>query len=559
MSNFKSKYYTAILLPAAIAGIVAGGGPTSGRETVSGTNSAQEALLFRSYERLWDESRLLENPGKGWYHHYYDNGIWAYGIGGDGIGSDDSLRSDEHALLEQFPGMDHLYLRLAWSYLEPREGEFDWHLLDEVIQKYVPQGYGIAFRITCRETGSYPGAVGQSVDGVNYATPKWVRDAGAAGRELAAGAETACSWVPDYADTIFLTKLEQFHRAFAARYDGQPWVRYVDIGSIGDWGEGHTHFSTQEETPNDVIKKHIDLYGRCYRQTQLVAVEGLLTYRKEPFEGATTGNERILELVDYCRQKGVALRSDSFMVDYYMQISARTWSVTRPYLFEAMYRKHPVIYELEHYSYAKRYGHWFAKEGAGINRYGYSGALFFEKSLELAHASYIGYHGYLEEWFRDNPHLSVHLANRAGYWYFPVTATWPASLNRSGNRLVMTWLNKGVAPAYRRFVLRPHLLSEKRDWPLRAVESGNINWMPGEPRPEEYSFKVPDEIPSGDYLLCVELCDSTMDRRIDVGLGRRHFTANGLIPIGDVRLEGPPARSQVGIPSQEPNTTTGIF
>ena len=46
---------------------------------------AAEGMMYRSYEYLWDESRLLENPYKGWYHHYYDNGVWAYGIGGDGI------------------------------------------------------------------------------------------------------------------------------------------------------------------------------------------------------------------------------------------------------------------------------------------------------------------------------------------------------------------------------------------------------------------------------------------------------------------------------------------
>lgn len=27
---------------------------------------------------VWDESPALENPYKGWYHHYYDN-VWAYG------------------------------------------------------------------------------------------------------------------------------------------------------------------------------------------------------------------------------------------------------------------------------------------------------------------------------------------------------------------------------------------------------------------------------------------------------------------------------------------------
>ena len=74
--------------------------------------------------------------------------------------------------------MDHLYLRLAWSYLEPEEGVFDWSRIDEVVEKYVPLGYGISFRITCKETGTYPGSVGQQKNDVMYATPVWVEKAG---------------------------------------------------------------------------------------------------------------------------------------------------------------------------------------------------------------------------------------------------------------------------------------------------------------------------------------------------------------------------------------------
>ncbi len=65
----------------------------------------------------WDRETVLSNPDKGWYHHYYDNGLEKY-----------LLTSDSD--LEAIPGMDHLYMRLAWSFLEPKEGEFDWSVID---------------------------------------------------------------------------------------------------------------------------------------------------------------------------------------------------------------------------------------------------------------------------------------------------------------------------------------------------------------------------------------------------------------------------------------------
>jgi hypothetical protein len=139
----------------------------------------------------WDTIRVLENPHKGWYHHLLDNGISKYPI------TDDSLFS-------AFPGMDHLYLRLAWSYLEPEEGVFDWSHIDEVVEKYVPLGYGISFRITCKETGTYPGSVGQQHNGVMYATPVWVEKAGAKGTVTEAWG--TLSWTPQWDDPVFPRK-----------------------------------------------------------------------------------------------------------------------------------------------------------------------------------------------------------------------------------------------------------------------------------------------------------------------------------------------------------------
>jgi hypothetical protein len=75
----------------------------------------------------WDTVRPLANPDKGWYHHMLDNGIHKY------------LIQDEKDLIN-FPGMDHLYLRLAWAFLEPEEGVFDWSYIDDIVEKYVPTG-----------------------------------------------------------------------------------------------------------------------------------------------------------------------------------------------------------------------------------------------------------------------------------------------------------------------------------------------------------------------------------------------------------------------------------
>ncbi len=132
---------------------------------------------------------------------------------------------------------------------------YNWPLIDSIIDKWVAKGYKISFRITCKETAA---------DQV-YATPEWVKDAGAKGRFTGENN----NWEPEYDDAVFLQKLENFHHAFAARDESKPYLEYVDIGSYGDWGEGHTVFGSKKEYPVDVIKKHIDLYKRCYRKALL--------------------------------------------------------------------------------------------------------------------------------------------------------------------------------------------------------------------------------------------------------------------------------------------------
>src|SRR5210317_1820900 len=119
-------------------------------------------------EDKWDTERPIANPDKGWYHHMIDNGIHKY------------LIQDEKDFTE-FPGMDHLYLRLAWAFLEPEEGKYDWSYIDDIIDKYQPLGYKFSFRISCKETGPAPTSVPYEVDGIRYATPYWVKLAGAKG------------------------------------------------------------------------------------------------------------------------------------------------------------------------------------------------------------------------------------------------------------------------------------------------------------------------------------------------------------------------------------------
>ena len=140
--------------------------------------------------RPTDDGRALVNPDMGWTMHYYSNVPANYG-----------------SLLEPgddcawFPGCSTVYLRMPWAYLEPAEGVYNWAALDTPAQRWIARGGQVAFRITCSESW------------LKYATPAWVKEAGAKGVFWTYGkglAEDGHCWDPDFVDPVFLEKLPRY-------------------------------------------------------------------------------------------------------------------------------------------------------------------------------------------------------------------------------------------------------------------------------------------------------------------------------------------------------------
>lgn len=376
--------------------------------------------------RLADDGRALVNPGMGWTMHYYSNIPSNYGS---------LLKPGDSCAW--FPGCSTVYLRIPWAYLEPEEGKFNWSAIDTPAQRWLERGGQIAFRITCSENWE------------RFATPEWVKDAGARGTFYAFGKgpdEKGPCWDPDFGDGVFLAKLENFIRAFAKRYDGRRDVAFVDIGSYGLWGEGHTFMSSKvpEERRQVDIRRHIDLWRRNFRDTQLVISDDVDGHDNQ------TGFYPIL---DYARSKGVGWRDDSILV----QPPPRSWYHADQ--AERYWRTLPVVIEHEHYGSSMKRGAWRPA--------------LLEKSVEDMHASFMSIHGDAQKLLDENRETIDRINRRIGYRFQLRELTWPDEIEIGSGassepfRIAWTWANAGVAPSYRDFF--PCLTIKAEDGGIIAV------------------------------------------------------------------------------------------
>jgi len=467
---------------------------------------------------LHDSSRVLVNPHKGWYHHYPDNHINKYEIAQD---------SD----LTEFPGMDHLYIRLAWAYLEPKEGEFDWPLIDRMIEKWTAHGLGISFRISCKET---------SVDRIEqqYATPRWVKDAGAQGGYYRMGQVVGPEgpWEPVWDDPIFLEKLERFIAAFAARYDGQSWLRYVDIGSIGDWGEGHCWAGSRKDVSFAIRKQHIDLHLKYFKRSLLVISDDFVFHAEDPADRAP--------LHQYIVANGISYRDDSIMVQGLFVDTSDRFTVRSPEVFAAAYPYTPTVLELDHYGKVKRLGDWDAAPGSHAFKYGQGrkGPDFFRGAIDLLHATYIGYHGYAREWLDDNPELTRELLNRCGYWLFPKSIELPATAGVGGAVPVRVVIeNRGVAPTYHPYELRVKLAGGQASPVTSTVGRADTSWLPGTTISAQGQLSLPTNLKPGKYTVSLGLFDrsSGQERPVEFALQAGTREPDGYYRVATIMVASP--------------------
>ena len=442
---------------------------------------------LRDYE---DDRTVLKNPHKGWFWHYVDNGF-----------SRPAYRADhdpqDHLL--DFPGLNHLYLRFDWGDIEKEEGRPDWSPIDRIMETWGPLGYRFSLRI-CAFEGN---------PNIPFATPEYVYRAGAKGYRLSNGCVE-----PDYSDPIFLDKLEGFLAQAGRKFDGDPRIELIDIGTYGTWGEGHTSFGTDRVYPAGVIRKHIDLHTRYFPNTPVLLNDDHIN---SAWHGRPEAEN--VDLIRYARAMGLGLQDDSVCVRSYALANGYT-TLRTPWLFDLFWENAPIVLEFEHYTFVTPE---IFKQG-----------LPFLEAMRRTRCTFAGFHGYPRPWLDREPYFTEYCANRLGYWYFINGYELPAVKCGATNVLRLQTENRGFGLCYRNYTLKIRLRGEDGSQWEESFDAGNRLWRPGEPATSAFTLR-PRGLKSGPHGLYVGLFEDNrpISFAFDASRQQDGFCYLGNVPVFD--------------------------
>lgn len=448
------------------------------------------SVTYHDLRDLQDDKTVLRNPHKGWYWHYIDNGFGSKAY---------RDQHDPNDFLLDFPGLNHLYLRFNWGDIEKQEGVCDWSYLDEIFEKWGRQGYRFSMRVCTYEASG----LGSQA----FATPEWVFKEGASCKVFHGAYE------PDYGDPVFLEKLSEFMEKFGKRYNGNPLVEAIDIGTFGTWGEGHTGNGSDCPWPFDTMKAHIDLHARSFPDTFLLLNDDYINHRNE------CPNEENIRLMEYAARLGTGLRDDSVCVGYYCDNCGYN-TLRTPFMFDHFWKQAPIDLELDHFTQ--------------VPDENFKSGFPFLSAMMRVRATFAGFHGYPRPWLEKYPDFTEYCANRLGYWYFIEGVDVPEVVLGVSNSISFFLTNRGFAPAYRKYRASIKLISGKTGASFeQAVEMDNTKWLPGALSCEQVKLK-PTGIVPGEYELYFGLFENS--RPIKLGIKPDYKDENGYYRLAKVRV-----------------------
>lgn len=336
------------------------------------------------------------------------------------------------------------YIRILWKHFEPKQGEYDYAFIQDILDKAKAKGQTVMLRLMSHSTCAR--------DDV----PDWLREI------------MACPERPDGmrvkdspTDPRYLKLFGQAVEKLGERFDKNETLDCVDVSLGGAWGEGSTLF------PEEDMKKLMDIYVRVFPNTKLL------------------GQFIRLNMLNYIgAQRKIGWRADAIGSRKHMnEIYPRCF----PAVPAELWKTSPVSFE----------SYWWISEWV---RKGWDIDELIEMTLKWHMSTFNT--KYLPIQYEIKDKIDYWLT-KMGYRFVIREVEYPDNIKAGGKvEITLKIENKGVAPIYNKLPLKLRIKGKKAKEYITNIDI--TKWLPGE-YTETVCFYVPNDDASGEYELQIAI------------------------------------------------------
>jgi len=357
----------------------------------------------------------------------------------------------------------------AWNDLEPRKGVYNWARFEKDWGNIAVTGKRVGFRISAAIPGSG-----------EIHTPQWLIDQGVRMRPYSIDGHEGLA--PDWDAPKFLAAHHDFIMALGTRYDKDPRVTWIDIGSYGFWGEWHVWLTDSLAATQETKQRILDDYFEAFpTKPKVIAFDD---------DFATK----------YVTDRGCGIRNDCLGTkesnDWYLESLNRI----DPTMNDRVWKTAIITGEF-----------------CGSNQGAIEGTTErFDLNYEFikqTHWSFIGSAGgAIEPQSEEHRKNLDKLHKTLGYRFVLREVNFEKSINKGDTlKLTIKVENKGVAPFYFQWPLVVYLINV--DGVVQLEQATNVDirtWLPGMYNVTTNIF-IPDSIPSNTYNVKIAIPDPDFD------------------------------------------------
>lgn len=155
-----------------------------------------------------------------------------------------------------------VYMDVTWRELEPEEGVFAFDAVasDNFLADWKAQGKKVVFRFVCDKPGKE----------AHMDIPDWLYE------KTGDGTFYDCSYgkgySPDYTNPMFIAYHKKAIEALGAEYGQDSFFCFVELGSLGHWGEWHVNYAAgiKRFPAVEICRQYVEPYVTAFPNAKLL-------------------------------------------------------------------------------------------------------------------------------------------------------------------------------------------------------------------------------------------------------------------------------------------------